>query len=289
MFVSCPLCVNDSSSPDELLVLSYEMFAEMRLIDEFQIIPDVLKNFLLTVRSNYHDNPFHNWSVQTAAGRCEESRLRAVGTGCVLLLFCFLLVFFFGCLLRLLSRCMFFCSRCHCNCSCLVLLLRRSCRYHGFSVLHFSYLSLRLLTNSSEFLTQHDVLALMVASLCHDVDHPGNTNSFEINTGSELGTNGMRSSRSRVARDRPSLAGGGSSPALASARDRPALQRNEQCRTELASLCARVISAHHRPLTSSAPLPLCPMQLSFTTTSACSRITTRQFLSQCSLALSISI
>lgn len=56
-------------SPDELLVLSYEMFAEMRLIDEFQIIPDVLKNFLLTVRSNYHDNPFHNWSVPTTVGR----------------------------------------------------------------------------------------------------------------------------------------------------------------------------------------------------------------------------
>lgn len=30
--------------------------------------------------------------------------------------------------------------------------------------------------------TPHDVLALLVASLCHDIDHPGNTNSFEINT-----------------------------------------------------------------------------------------------------------
>jgi len=106
-------------SPDELLVLSYEMFVEMRLVDEFQIVGDTLKNFLITVRQNYHDNPFHNW-------------------------------------------------------------------YHGFSVLHFCYLSLRLLTNASEYLTQQDVLALMVASLCHDIDHPGNTNSFEINTGSEL-------------------------------------------------------------------------------------------------------
>lgn len=53
-------------------------------------------------------------------------------------------------------------------------------------MLHFSYLALRLLTNASEYLTQHDVLALMIASLCHDVDHPGNTNSFEINTSSEL-------------------------------------------------------------------------------------------------------
>lgn len=36
----------------------------------------------------------------------------------------------------------------------------------------------------------------------------------------------------------------------------------------------------------SALLPLCPMQLSFTTTSACSKITTRQFLSERSLAFS---
>ena len=106
-------------SPDDLLVFSYAMFEEMRLIDEFQIIPETLKSFLLTVRQNYHDNPFHNW-------------------------------------------------------------------YHGFSVLHFSYLALRLLTNASEYLTQHDVLALMIGSLCHDIDHPGNTNSFEINTSSEL-------------------------------------------------------------------------------------------------------
>lgn len=43
-------------TPDDLLVLSYEMFQELRLIDEFQIIPDVLKTFFLTVRANYHDS-----------------------------------------------------------------------------------------------------------------------------------------------------------------------------------------------------------------------------------------
>jgi len=106
-------------NPDELLCFAFEMFVDMRLVDEFQIPHETLKAFFLTVRQNYHDNPFHNW-------------------------------------------------------------------YHGFSVLHFSYLALRVLTNCSEYLTQHDVLALMIASLCHDVDHPGNTNSFEINTGSEL-------------------------------------------------------------------------------------------------------
>ena len=75
--------------------------------------------FILSVRQNYRDNPFHNW-------------------------------------------------------------------YHGFSCLHFAYLSLRTLTNASQFLTHLDVLAMLVAALCHDIDHPGNTNSFEINMNSEL-------------------------------------------------------------------------------------------------------
>ncbi len=47
-------------TPDDLLVFAYEMFVEMRLVDEFQIVPEILKNFFLTVRSNYFDNPFHN-------------------------------------------------------------------------------------------------------------------------------------------------------------------------------------------------------------------------------------
>lgn len=58
--------------------------------------------------------------------------------------------------------------------------------YHGFSVLHFAYLAIRNLSNAGSYLTQQDVLALLVASMCHDVDHPGWTNSYEINTGSEL-------------------------------------------------------------------------------------------------------
>jgi hypothetical protein len=31
-----------------------------------------------------------------------------------------------------------------------------------------------------------DVLGLLVACLCHDIDHPGNTNAFEVNVGSRL-------------------------------------------------------------------------------------------------------
>jgi uncharacterized membrane protein YgcG len=50
---------------------------------------------------------------------------------------------------------------------------------HGFSVLQFCYTALRVSEATSK-LTSLDVLALMVAALCHDIDHPGNTNSFEI-------------------------------------------------------------------------------------------------------------
>eukprot|EP01006_Ploeotia_vitrea_P035219 TRINITY_DN65846_c8_g15_i1.p1 TRINITY_DN65846_c8_g15~~TRINITY_DN65846_c8_g15_i1.p1 ORF type:complete len:850 (+),score=454.44 TRINITY_DN65846_c8_g15_i1:192-2552(+) len=56
---------------------------------------------------------------------------------------------------------------------------------HGWSVFHFVYLTLRR-TRAKQFLTSLDVLALLVAALGHDVDHPGNTNSFEVNTRSEL-------------------------------------------------------------------------------------------------------
>ena len=57
--------------------------------------------------------------------------------------------------------------------------------HHGFSVLHFSYLQLRC-TDALNFLTSIEVLSLLIASLCHDIDHPGNTNSFEVNNESDL-------------------------------------------------------------------------------------------------------
>ena len=37
-----------------------------------------------------------------------------------------------------------------------------------------------------EILSSLGILAVMVAALCHDVDHPGNTNLYEVNTMSEL-------------------------------------------------------------------------------------------------------
>ncbi len=57
--------------------------------------------------------------------------------------------------------------------------------YHGFSVLHFAFYFLRK-TNAHSDLTKLDVLGLLVACLCHDADHPGRTNSFEVQTSSQL-------------------------------------------------------------------------------------------------------
>lgn len=57
--------------------------------------------------------------------------------------------------------------------------------YHGFAVMHFAYLFLRL-TNAGDYLNQVEMMAILVSALCHDIDHPGRTNTFEINAETEL-------------------------------------------------------------------------------------------------------
>ena len=57
--------------------------------------------------------------------------------------------------------------------------------YHGFSVLSFSYAFIVKTQLKSKF-PPLDLFALMVSALCHDVDHPGNTNAFQIATESQL-------------------------------------------------------------------------------------------------------
>jgi hypothetical protein len=57
--------------------------------------------------------------------------------------------------------------------------------YHGFSVFHYAYLFLRA-TTGLQPVSKLEVLATLVASLCHDLDHTGRTNAFEVATGSAL-------------------------------------------------------------------------------------------------------
>ena len=57
--------------------------------------------------------------------------------------------------------------------------------YHGFNVLHSVYLLLST-THASNTFTVSEIFTLMVAGLCHDLEHPGRNNNFEINRGSHL-------------------------------------------------------------------------------------------------------
>ena len=56
---------------------------------------------------------------------------------------------------------------------------------HGFSVFSCVYSFLKK-TEMYHKLSLIDIFALCIASIAHDVDHPGNTNDFEINMNSEL-------------------------------------------------------------------------------------------------------
>lgn len=57
--------------------------------------------------------------------------------------------------------------------------------YHALSVTHFTHMLIGA-TNGKSCLSQLNLFAIMFSALVHDVDHPGNTNVFEINKGTEL-------------------------------------------------------------------------------------------------------
>lgn len=55
--------------------------------------------------------------------------------------------------------------------------------YHGFTVMHSNYYLLAT-TKASIVYCEHEILAQLVASLCHDVGHTGHNNAYEINRSS---------------------------------------------------------------------------------------------------------
>eukprot|EP00281_Chroomonas_sp_CCMP1168_P030400 CAMPEP_0206255310 /NCGR_PEP_ID=MMETSP0047_2-20121206/24177_1 /ASSEMBLY_ACC=CAM_ASM_000192 /TAXON_ID=195065 /ORGANISM="Chroomonas mesostigmatica_cf, Strain CCMP1168" /LENGTH=493 /DNA_ID=CAMNT_0053681697 /DNA_START=70 /DNA_END=1552 /DNA_ORIENTATION=- len=86
------------------------MFQANGLSKSFKIADSALMRFILTVRANYHENPFHNFA-------------------------------------------------------------------HAFSVLHAAW----LMCGDPEIgacLEERDILAILIAAICHDVDHPGVNNDF---------------------------------------------------------------------------------------------------------------
>ncbi|OMJ93710.1 hypothetical protein SteCoe_3276 [Stentor coeruleus] len=57
--------------------------------------------------------------------------------------------------------------------------------YHGFNVLHATYMLLSS-TQAGTFFSANEIFALFIAAFCHDLEHPGRNNTFEINRGSHL-------------------------------------------------------------------------------------------------------
>lgn len=51
--------------------------------------------------------------------------------------------------------------------------------YHAVDVMHATYLTLEGM-GASGLLTETEELALLLSALCHDLDHPGLTNSFQV-------------------------------------------------------------------------------------------------------------
>ena len=56
---------------------------------------------------------------------------------------------------------------------------------HGVTVAHMSFYFIAC-TEAGTCLSAIQALSLMISALCHDLDHPGHTNAFEVNSGSEL-------------------------------------------------------------------------------------------------------
>ena len=59
--------------------------------------------------------------------------------------------------------------------------------YHATCVIHYlTILISKLKLKLRAYLPEHVIFAMMIAALVHDVDHPGNTNTYEINSKSDI-------------------------------------------------------------------------------------------------------
>jgi len=56
---------------------------------------------------------------------------------------------------------------------------------HAFSVMHICYLLLKK-TSIRQHFEDLDILVMLVAAVCHDLEHPGLTNAYQVNSGSDL-------------------------------------------------------------------------------------------------------
>uniref|UniRef100_A0A8C6XWC2 Phosphodiesterase n=1 Tax=Naja naja TaxID=35670 RepID=A0A8C6XWC2_NAJNA len=104
--------------PNEMLSCLEHMYHDLGLVKDFNINPITMKRWLMCIRDNYRNNPFHNFR-------------------------------------------------------------------HCFCVTQMMY-SMISLCNLQAKISQMDILILMTASVCHDLDHPGYNNTYQINARTEL-------------------------------------------------------------------------------------------------------
>lgn len=102
----------------EMLNLIYRMFRDLNILDDLDINPELMEQYLLAVQATYRDNPFHNFR-------------------------------------------------------------------HAFCVTQMMYGLLHLL-GLREVFTTEELFCLLTATLCHDMDHPGYSNSYLINARTKL-------------------------------------------------------------------------------------------------------
>ena len=57
--------------------------------------------------------------------------------------------------------------------------------FHAVAVMHISFMMLSV-ASADQLLTNRDILACLIGSLCHDLDHPGTNNDFHIASLSDL-------------------------------------------------------------------------------------------------------
>jgi GAF domain-containing protein len=57
--------------------------------------------------------------------------------------------------------------------------------YHGFNVMHATYMLITS-TQAGGYFNTHEKFAILIASLCHDLEHTGRNNMFEVNKSSHL-------------------------------------------------------------------------------------------------------
>ncbi|XP_037831865.1 high affinity cGMP-specific 3',5'-cyclic phosphodiesterase 9A isoform X2 [Kryptolebias marmoratus] len=104
--------------PSEMLICLEFMYHDLGLVQDFSINPITLKKWLICIRDNYRNIPFHNFR-------------------------------------------------------------------HCFCVTQMMYSMIGLCSLQEKF-TQVEILILMTAAVCHDLDHPGFNNKYQINARTEL-------------------------------------------------------------------------------------------------------